>query len=98
MKLFTKKYTAEYALKKMARVAGYRYKDCMIPNPNFDPDRGESDLNPMNKWKYELTWTSKKRERYKKWWIKHYTIKHASNRHKQNQWGMWDLMYGFRVK
>ena len=54
MRLFRKPLTQDRALRKMCRIAGYRYEDCL----------DGSD------WLYQKTWTQAKSDRFKRWFVK----------------------------
>jgi len=68
-------------LKKMAKIAGYKYRDCRI----------EVDGKPA--WDYQKGWTQAQSDRYEKWFRRR--LRHSYRIDKE--WGMWNLMYGFRI-
>ena len=71
-------------LKKMAKIAGYKYEDCVI------------DDNGKQGWNYKLTWTQAQSDKYEKWFKKQF--KDMTEHYKDKNWGMWNLMYGFTIR
>ena len=69
-------------LRKMAKVAGYKYDDCVFINDNGDKE-----------WDYKKGWTQKQEDEYKRWFMRQ--IRHLGSPEKE--WGMWNLMFGFKI-
>lgn len=75
-----KQLTVDEALRKMAKIAGYKYDDCIDGND----------------WMFWKTWNQKQSDRFKKWFLSRQP-KGFRDQYKLTQWGMFDLMYGFKI-
>lgn len=80
-----KKLDADMALRKMAKIAGYKYEDCIRKTDDGDG------------WNYDLEWTEKKSLKFKRWLIKRLP-RYMTDRKKLYEYSMFDLHYGFRIK